>query len=349
MRETLRLEFCGALFHVTSRGVRREAICQDDLAHAQPRPPAPPLTGRVGREIGDAAMAAADATGNGSCQQIAKLKGWRATGVRDRLADSDGAKAETLKDEIPDPAGSSRQPRPGPEAGFSTASLAVTLPPMRTRKLFWQDPYCAQANCAVSGVSGADVFLASTIFFAFSGGQESDRGTIGGFEVLEARREGLDIRYTLEQGHSIRQGEVVMVAIDWDRRYRLMRLHFAAELILELLCRRLPQAPRIGAHISQDKARIDFALSSSIAPLLPSVADEANAIVSADLPIVTGFDDEESERRYWFVEGLSRVPCGGTHVRRTGELGRVSLKRKNVGSGKERVEIRVTENMVPSG
>ena len=80
---------------------------------------------------------------------------------------------------------------------------------MRTRKLFWQDPYCAQANCAVSGVSGADIFLASTIFFAFCGGRESDRGTIGGLEVLEARR-GLDIRYTLEQG-LIRQGEVVMV------------------------------------------------------------------------------------------------------------------------------------------
>ncbi|HNE01040.1 MAG TPA: hypothetical protein PLQ18_04975, partial [Plasticicumulans sp.] len=46
-----------------------------------------------------------------------------------------------------------------------------------------------------------------------------------------------------------------------------------------------------------------------------------------------------NERRYWEVEGIARVACGGTHLRRTGEVGVLALKRRNVGKGKERVEI----------
>ncbi|HAE50502.1 MAG TPA: alanyl-tRNA editing protein, partial [Tistrella mobilis] len=46
-------------------------------------------------------------------------------------------------------------------------------------------------------------------------------------------------------------------------------------------------------------------------------------------------------RRYWEVEGVARVPCGGTHLRRTGEVGAITLKRVNVGKGKERIEMRL--------
>ena len=59
----------------------------------------------------------------------------------------------------------------------------------------------------------------------------------------------------------------------------------------------------------------------------------------ADLAIVSAFSDPDGERRYWEVPGFARVPCGGTHLRRTGKIGCIDLKRKNVGSGKERIEI----------
>lgn len=75
MNRPLRLEFCGALYHVTSRGDRREAVHEDGIPHARRRPPAPRLADFVGREIGDAAMAAADATGNNSRQRIAEAMG----------------------------------------------------------------------------------------------------------------------------------------------------------------------------------------------------------------------------------------------------------------------------------
>ncbi len=210
-----------------------------------------------------------------------------------------------------------------------------------TRKLFWEDPYLSRVETSVAMVAEREVALASTIFFAQSGGQESDHGKIGGFQVLEASKRGTDIWYTLPEGHTLQAGTTAVVEIDWPRRYRLMRLHFAAELVLELIYRKMPGIEKIGAHISQDKARIDFALPESVSELLPEIAQAANAIVAADLAIGTGFEDAAMERRYWMISGFSRVPCGGTHVRRTGEVGAITLKRKNVGRDKERIEIRV--------
>lgn len=208
-----------------------------------------------------------------------------------------------------------------------------------TLKLFWQDPYLSTAAAVVAAVDGADVVLDRTIVYAFSGGQESDRGTIAGHPVLAARRHGSDIIHTLPEGHGLRPGDPVSVAIDWERRYRLMRLHFAAELILELVYRRYPGTPKIGAHIAEDKARIDFTWPGNISALFPMLMAEVEGIVAADLPIVSAFADEAAEQRYWEVAGFSRVPCGGTHLRRTGEIGRIALKRRNPGGGKERIEI----------
>jgi alanyl-tRNA synthetase len=212
-----------------------------------------------------------------------------------------------------------------------------------TKKEFWSDPYATSHATRVASVAGAEVTLDSTIFFAFSGGQESDHGTIGGHAVASARKEGLEIVYTLAADHDLHAGQEVVVAIDAVRRRRLMRLHFAAEVVLELFCRQMPGVEKVGAHIAQDKARIDFVWPESIAPLLPEIAAQANRIIADDLEIRTGFEDEATQRRYWEIAGFSRVPCGGTHVRRTGEIGPVRLKRNNIGRGKERVEIFLVE------
>ena len=208
-----------------------------------------------------------------------------------------------------------------------------------TVKHFWQDPYAARLQTRVASVDASRVRLQSSIFFALSGGQESDRGTIAGHPVLLALKNGLDLVYTLADDHGLHAGQAVEVAIDWGRRYKLMRLHFAAELVLELFYRTLPGVGKVGAHIGQDKARIDFAWSQSVSCLLPGIAHDANAIIDADLEIACGYSDEATGRRYWEIAGFSRVPCGGTHVRRTAEVGPIRLKRNNIGRAKERVEI----------
>jgi Ser-tRNA(Ala) deacylase AlaX len=208
-----------------------------------------------------------------------------------------------------------------------------------TERVFWNDPYLTALDARVVAVTGNEVRLDRTILFAFSGGQESDRGTIAGREVLAARKDGADIVYTLSDDHGLHAGDAVALALDWPRRYRLMRLHFAAELVLELVVHALPGVQKTGAHIGEDRARIDFAWPESVAPLLPAIAGQVREIVAADRPIVSEFSDRARGLRYWEVEGLARVPCGGTHLRTTGEVGAIALKRRNVGKGKERIEI----------
>jgi Ser-tRNA(Ala) deacylase AlaX len=213
-----------------------------------------------------------------------------------------------------------------------------------TLKRFWSDPYLTRLDTVITAVNGPDVTVAETIFYAFSGGQESDSGTIGGRPVLEARKDGLEIIYTLPEDHGLRPGDPVTVAIDWTRRYRLMRLHFAAEIVLELVYRALPAVSKVGAHIAPDKARLDFEWPQNISGLIPDLEAQAQAIIDADHPILSTFSDEAAEKRTWEIAGFARVPCGGTHLHRTGEVGRIALKRRNPGKGKERIEVMLIED-----
>jgi Ser-tRNA(Ala) deacylase AlaX len=208
-----------------------------------------------------------------------------------------------------------------------------------TQKMFWQDPYLTRLSTRVAHVDHVDVMVEDSIFYAFSGGQESDAGTFNGIPVAAARCAGRELIYTLPADHGLQAGQALEMEVDWARRYRLMRLHFAAELVLELVYRRIPGIEKIGAHIAADKARIDFAHSETIVSHLPALARDANDIVVTDHAITSAFSDQANERRYWQIQGFAQVPCGGTHLRRTGEVGTIQLRRKNIGKGKERIEI----------
>jgi Ser-tRNA(Ala) deacylase AlaX len=210
---------------------------------------------------------------------------------------------------------------------------------MPVQKLFWEDPYLTEIEAAVTGVTGNVVTLDRTIAYAFSGGQESDSGTIGGYEILGARCDGLEILYTIPAGHTLKPGDAVAVTIDWDRRYRIMRLHFAAELVLELVYQNYNRPEKIGANITVDKARVDFYWTGSIAETFGLLESRIRELVDANLDIVSEFTDEAQQRRRWRIDGFAEVACGGTHPKKTGEVGRVRLKRNNIGGGKERIEI----------
>jgi Ser-tRNA(Ala) deacylase AlaX len=208
-----------------------------------------------------------------------------------------------------------------------------------TIKLFWQDPYRTELDTRVADVSGAQIMLAETILYAQHGGQERDHGTIGAHPVLDASWQGHEIVYTVPPEHGLAVGEAVRLSLDWTRRYRLMRLHFAAELVLEITTRRLAGIEKIGAHIAADKARIDFAWPAGIGAELPAIGAAVRALIDADRTIESAFTDVAAERRCWRIAGFAEVACGGTHPRRTGEVGRLALQRRNLGRGKERIEI----------
>jgi Ser-tRNA(Ala) deacylase AlaX len=212
-----------------------------------------------------------------------------------------------------------------------------------TKKLFWHDPYLTHIDTHITAANGQNVTVAETIFYSFAGGQERDTGTIANYPVLDAHKDELEIIYTLPLGHNLQLGDAVTMTIDWERRYRLMRLHFAAEIILELAYQNLTGIEKIGAHIAQDKSRIDFVWHENIAQAFPMLTAKANELITARHPIVSAFSDEPNERRYWEIAGFARVDCGGTHIKHTGEVGTLELKRRNIGKGKERIEIFLVE------
>ena len=210
------------------------------------------------------------------------------------------------------------------------------------RKTFWDNPYQQRLTTQVAQVDGNEVSFEETIAFSFAGGQESDIAFINGIPVVDSKRLGDWIIYTLPEGHGLVQGMPVLMTIDWPRRYRLMRLHFAAELILEIVTR-MVHWEKVGAHIAEGKARIDFKSEVNAKTLFEPMLLIFNKIIDDNQPIEKGYLDPETQRRYWKIDGFAQVACGGTHVRSTGEVGHVTLKRDHPGKGIERIEIRLVD------
>jgi alanyl-tRNA synthetase len=210
---------------------------------------------------------------------------------------------------------------------------------MPVRKVFWDDPYQTELQTTITSVNENIVTLLETIVYAFSGGQQSDDGTIDDYKILKAQKSGKEIYYTIDNHHNLKTGDTVLLKIDWEKRYRIMRLHFAAEVILELVNQNFNRPEKIGANITSEKSRIDFIWENNISEMFPVIEQQAKELIEADKPIISAFSNEADEIRYWKIEGFGQVPCGGTHIKRTSELGKLKLKRERQGKNKERIEI----------
>ena len=209
---------------------------------------------------------------------------------------------------------------------------------MTTNRLFWEDPYQTECEANVLKIEDNEVVLDRTVFYAFSGGQASDTGTVNGIPVKEARKAGDEIIYVLESEPGFHEGDKVNVKIDWENRLRLMKLHAASHIIYFLVQEKKGLKKIIGSNVTTDKGRLDYEYPESITSFLPEIETEANEIFNHDSEIIIYTDDNDPGKRWWECKGW-KVPCGGTHVKSTREIGNVRLKRKNIGSGKERIEI----------
>ena len=209
-------------------------------------------------------------------------------------------------------------------------------------KIFWDNPYQAELDTQIISVNGDQILFNATIAYSFAGGQESDKAWVNGIPILNSMRDGNLIYYTLPDDHDLKPGDNVHMTIDWPRRHKLMRLHFAAELILEIVTQKY-NLPKVGAHISETKSRIDFTADNNISTHFPEILTAYNHVIAQDLPIEKGYSDLENQRRYWKIKDFAQVPCGGTHVNTTGEVGYVTLKRDRPGKGIERIEIRLVD------
>lgn len=243
-----------------------------------------------------------------------------------------------------------------------------------TKKQFWINSYQTSLQTHIVSVSGNDVIFQETIIFSESGGQEGDHATVNGMPVIGSRIINNDIIYTLPENHGLKQGDVATLQIDWVRRSKLMRLHFACELILVIMNRIFLHKKeneelkpeeidsvvyKTGAHMSVDGARIDFKKSTlqlndseNINKYFPAIQTEFKRIIDSNYPILTGYIDEGSQRRYWRIPGIATVPCGGTHVKTTQEIGYIKLTRETTKDREkqpaERIKIKLQDASVNS-
>jgi Ser-tRNA(Ala) deacylase AlaX len=202
------------------------------------------------------------------------------------------------------------------------------------KKLFYDDGYLSECEAEVVSVDNG-IRLDKTVFFGFSGGQMSDSGTINGIKVVEARCDGNDIVYVLEE-MNFKVGDKVEVKIDSDKRDRIRKLHSAAHIVFVLFEEKTGIKSLIGSNVTDTKSRLDYSYDESISPMLPEIEEKVNEVISKGLEVKTFY--EEGEKRLWTC-GDWKCSCGGTHVKSTNEIGKIKLKRKNIGAGKERIEV----------
>ncbi len=207
-----------------------------------------------------------------------------------------------------------------------------------TKKLFNDDPYLTSFKAKVVRVDDNVVELSQTAFYPEGGGQIGDTGVLGGVKVVDTHKDNGTVQHILEAPPVFGVGEEVEGEIDWERRYQIMKLHSAAHIMEHFLWQSIGMMDRVGSRVDEKKDRADYAYEGRLpAEGLAKAQEDTNAFLSEGHEITIRPDPERPEIRIWRC-GPVEMPCGGTHVRNTSEIGAVKLKRKNPGKGVERVE-----------
>jgi alanyl-tRNA synthetase len=211
-----------------------------------------------------------------------------------------------------------------------------------TRKLFNDDPYLTSFKTKVVRVDGNVVELDQTAFYPEGGSQVGDTGIIGGVRVIDTQKDNGTVQHILVSTPVFGVRDEVEGEIDWDRRYQIMKLHSAAHIMEHFLWQRIGMMDRVGSRVDEKKDRADYIYEGRLsAEGLAEAQGDTNAFLAEGHEITIRPDSEKPEIRIWRC-GPVEMPCGGTHVRNTSEIGTVMLKRKNPGKGVERVETSLT-------
>ncbi|GFM87892.1 synthetase [Pseudomonas cichorii] len=232
-----------------------------------------------------------------------------------------------------------------------------------TEKLYYKDQYLMSANAKVIRVHPEAIELDSTVAYPEGGGQEADQGTIdlpigtvrfawtkklyGTPIQLEGFKGGKLGGIILHMIHPddffmlehIRAGMEARVTIDIQRRERLTLSHSASHFLYAAatgLREELKQWT-IGCHIKEESARFDFLVEEAFSTdEVIEIERRANELIVLDEVIehhaVQGLEDA----RMWRYQGIE-IPCGGTHLHTPDRIGRLNVRRKRLGKGKERL------------
>lgn len=229
-----------------------------------------------------------------------------------------------------------------------------------TEELFREDSYLRECEATVIAAEPGKVILDRTVFYPTGGGQPGDQGVLilpdgSGLAVTGAVKDDAGIAHLCDDSIALpATGTAVTARLDWGRRYIHMRMHSC----MHLLCAAVPCGVT-GGQVGAEKSRIDFDTGDYVLDK-EQITSELNRIVEKDLPLshrwITGEElDANSELvrtmsvqpprsggriRLIEVEGTDLQPCGGTHVARTGEIGKVAVSKiENKGKRNRRVNI----------
>lgn len=206
-----------------------------------------------------------------------------------------------------------------------------------TDRLYYADAYCARFGARVTSRAedGRRVYLDRSAFYPTSGGQRHDLGTLGGVAVTDVVDEDDRVAHVLAAPLDADEVEGV---VDWPRRWDHMQQHTGQHLLSAIGADRFGWET-VSVHFGAESSTIDFGVESIGPETLQELERLANAGVTENRPVTVTFEEAEmatglrkpSDRggvlRIVSIEGIDRSACGGTHVRATGEIGAIMLRR----------------------
>ena len=227
-----------------------------------------------------------------------------------------------------------------------------------TSEIFRDDPYEKECEAKILDFGDNWIILDQTVFYAEGGGQLGDTG------LIKAGQQEIQIENTVKENDLIKHifnskfdfeiGDNVTCIIDWDRRYKLMKMHTS----LHLLCS-LVNAKVTGGSVGDGKGRLDFNLDFK--PNKEELKDNLNDLIQGNHDItISWISAQELDKNPDLVKTMSVLPprtngsirmvrigdnidyqpCGGTHVKNTSEIGLVEINKvENKGKLNKRVAI----------
>lgn len=232
-----------------------------------------------------------------------------------------------------------------------------------TELLYLRDAYLQAFDALVVDVRDGAVALDQTAFYPTGGGQPHDTGTLGGLRVVDVRKEGDLVWHSVDGDPLPSIGDKVHGVVDWTRRHDLMRTHSALHVLCGVIWNEW-RVPVTGGNMEPLRARMDFefdpvpeGFGTRIEQLVNDELAANRPIEVSFLPRLTAVMDEDlirtkvsmipesvPEIRVVDIVGLDKQADGGTHVRTTGEVGRIRVvKLENKGKGNKRVRLEIID------
>jgi misacylated tRNA(Ala) deacylase len=225
---------------------------------------------------------------------------------------------------------------------------------------FMQDCYIKEFDTRVKQAKDRYIVLEDTIFYPDSGGQPHDEGTITRedgeeYKVVYVGKFSGEISHEVDR-LGLKQGDIVHLSLNWERRYTLMKMHTAAHILSRVLYEEAG-ANTSGNQLGVDRSRIDFTLDKFEREKIPDWIKRANKIivegakvVKSEMPKeeankIPGFADPSPHLikdfemlRVVSIGDMDAQPCGGTHLDDISEIGKiVFLKAENKGRNNRRI------------